>query len=142
MLGTPTSIEAAKINNLLRTNPQRLCSSNDASGSCVNARVSWSDLACPTALRMPLATHQSQFFRSSLAQLIDFPVIEGSAPRSVHAQVQGNGYRRCAWESALVPPSKKALDVGKQDSFDIVVRFRGGWMLFWPCFERKRLSIC
>ena len=44
-LGTPTSIEAAKINNLLRTNPQ-----------------------------------------SSLAQLIDFPVVEGTAPRSDHAQ--------------------------------------------------------
>jgi len=44
-LGTPTSIEAAKINNLLRTNPQ-----------------------------------------SSLAQLIDFPVVEGTAPRTEHAQ--------------------------------------------------------
>jgi len=46
-LGTPTSIEAAKINNLLRTNPQ-----------------------------------------SSLAQLIDFPVVEGTTPRSEHAQVR------------------------------------------------------
>jgi hypothetical protein len=44
-MGTPTHIEAAKINNLLRTNPQ-----------------------------------------SSLAQLIDFPVVEGSAPRSAVAQ--------------------------------------------------------
>lgn len=44
-LGTPTQLEATKINNLLRTNPQ-----------------------------------------SSLAQLIDFPVTEGTAPRSESAQ--------------------------------------------------------
>ena len=45
VLGTPTHVEATKINNLLRTNPQ-----------------------------------------SSLAQLVDFPVSEGVAPRSENAQ--------------------------------------------------------
>ena len=74
-LGTPTSIEAAKINNLLRTNPQR----SSRSGH------SFPHSTASNPGPHPTLAHSGLCFRSSLAQLIDFPVVEGTAPRSESA---------------------------------------------------------